>query len=187
MARYLKLCPRCRHPNPENAFVCEVCDEFIGDVQPQEAALSQDAADSGPVEGEGEPSPSSPSHGETPSVTRQEPATTLLYLEMPATGDSYRIGHDDQLGQQHPDSPAEVQIQYTLHCDNIRQIHRQHCRFEFESGRWWLIPLDQRQFGRSFTNSTRLNDKRLAPGQRYPLSTGDRLNLAGVDFLARVA
>lgn len=182
MTEYIKDCPRCLHANPEEAFVCEACGEFLGAVQPREAEAPPpvEPVDDGIV-------PPASDSGETTRATRPQGGEALLYLEMLDTGDCYRIEHGNLLGQEYPGNPAQVQIGQLPNSDRIRLIHRRHCRFEFESERWWITPLDQRAFGSDFTNTTDLNERRLHPDRRHPLNDGDRLELAGVVFTVRIA
>lgn len=182
MTQYVKDCPKCTHVNSEDAFICEVCREFLGAIQPREVAI-----DPPPVEPVDDPTISHSSNSsETLQVTRPQGGNALLYLEMSDTGDCYRVEPGNLVGQEYPGNPAQVQIKPLPNSDRIRMIHRRHCRFDFETGRWWLTPVDQGTFGSNFTNTTELNNRRLPAEQRYPMNNGDRLALAGVVFTVRI-
>jgi pSer/pThr/pTyr-binding forkhead associated (FHA) protein len=47
-------------------------------------------------------------------------------------------------------------------------VSREHARFEYEEGQWWLRPADS-------ASPTWVNGRRAAPGQRLPVTDGDRL------------
>ncbi len=177
----IKRCPKCGHRNPEQADLCEVCGEFLGLVMPETV--------SDPVEPE--PVVPDPADGSPPATperaTRMETAApSLLYLELPTPAGhrSYPVRSGQIVGQAHPTSLAQVQIEPL---PGVDRIHRQHGRFDWRDGEWRVTALDQRLFGSDFTNSTVLNGQRLAPGDSYPLGNSDRLALAGVLFTVRIA
>jgi len=47
-------------------------------------------------------------------------------------------------------------------------VSREHARIFCEEGRWWLLPADS-------ASPTWVNGRRVAPGQRLPVTDGDRL------------
>jgi hypothetical protein len=175
----IKRCPKCGHRNPEPADLCEVCEEFLGLVAPETVS---DPVEPEPVV----PDPADGSPPATPGrVTQVETAApSLLYLESPAGHRNYPVKPGDIVGQAHPTSLAQVQIESL---PGVDRIHRQHGRFDWRDGQWHVTALDQRPFGSDFTNSTVLNGQRLAPGDSQPIQSGARLTLAGVLFTVRIA
>jgi hypothetical protein len=199
MARYVKICPRDGHRNPETAHVCEVCGEFLGAIAPQEEVAAPErepevvgdvdeipAAD-GASQGEQAPThPTPPQSGSRP--TRAEAPGALLYLENSFSQEVYPVRCHDMLGREDPDSPAQVRIRPVAGCPSIEEIHRRHCVFEFDAQQWWLIPLDQQEFGGRFTNTTSVNARPVRCGQRHALHDGDvlRFSHSGVGFNVRI-
>ena len=47
-------------------------------------------------------------------------------------------------------------------------VSREHARIFCDEGHWWLLPADS-------ANPTWVNGRRIAPGQRLPVTDGDRL------------
>lgn len=175
----IKSCPKCGHRNPEPADLCEACEEFLGLVAPETVA-------------DPEPEqviPDLTALASTPAasgrVTQVEStAPSLLYLESPAGHRTYSVKSGDIVGQAHATSTAQVQIESL---PGAQCIHRQHGRFDWRDGQWYVTTLDQRSFGSDFTNSTVLNGHHLAPGTSQPIQPGARLVLAGVLFTVRIA
>jgi hypothetical protein len=175
----IKRCPKCGHRNPESADLCEVCGEFLGLVAPETVA------DPEPERAVPDPALPASTSGVPVRVTQVETAApSLLYLESPAGQRSYPVKPGDIVGQAHATSAAQVQIEPL---PGAQCIHRQHGRFDWRDGQWYITALDQRPFGSDFTNSTVLNGQRLAPGDSQSLGNGDRLVLAGVLFTVRIA
>jgi len=200
MVRYVKVCPRDGHPNPEVAYVCEVCGEFLGAVPPQEevavearvheAASGRNAEDPAADDGSlreadgAQPVPTQPKG----NPTRDEAPGALLYLENSFNGEVYQVRCNDMLGREDPDSPAKVRIRPVAGCPSIDEIHRRHCVFEFTDHQWWVTPLDQQEFGGRFTNTTNVNGRPVPRGQRHALHEGDvlRFSNSGVAFNVRI-
>lgn len=176
----IKRCPKCGHRNPEPADLCEVCEEFLGLVAPETIA---DPEPERAVPDPTRPASTSAAPGRVTQV--ETAAASLLYLESPAGQRTYPVKPGDIVGQAHATNAAQVQIDPLL--PGAPCIHRQHGRFDWRDGQWYVTALDQRPFGSDFTNSTVLNGQHLAPGDSRPLQPGARLSLAGVLFTVRIA
>lgn len=202
MARYVKDCPRDGHVNPEIAHVCEVCGEFLGGVAPREERLGESqepASESSPsgldqpsaVAGEPLPERAPPQPGPSRPEghrTREEVPGALFYLESTFSGEVYPVPPRSMLGRDDPESLAQVRIRTVSGCPSIQEIHRRHCVFEFDNRKWWLVPLNQQEFGGRFTNTTSVNDRPVPPGQRHALNDGDvlRFSLSGTPFKVKI-
>ncbi len=182
MAERVRICPRCGRTNPEYENVCTGCDQFIG-MEPATAAPPTPAADPEP-----DPKPAArQAAAEAPpaqATRRWQPRSEGLYLRLADTGLTLTAGPGDVLGQAHPASDAALQVPSTV--DGSAYLHRRHCRFLQEQGRWLVLALDQAEFGSDFTNPTFVNGQRLAPGERRPLADRDQLRLSGLTFELRI-
>ncbi|MEI6412634.1 MAG: FHA domain-containing protein [Pseudomonadota bacterium] len=171
MTLYVKVCPRCGQVNPEYQSLCEMCGYFIG----QEAAQTDPAA--------ADSSPSLIANADTtPLQDPLIPRTPGLYLEIAEQAPLMRIESGWTLGQGHPSSEAEAQL--PGHLPGCRFVHRRHVRFNYLAPAWFVTTIDQRPFGRGFTNATTLNGQVLGPGERRNIRSGDELRLA--ELLLRI-
>lgn len=172
MADFVKICPQCQAINPEYENICTQCGQFIGMETPVARPQPKPAAKAKPKTA-------------PPAATQRfDPAAVCFYLEAPGSDTVYTIHHGDVLGQAHPSSAAQVQIDANLQGSEF--IHRQHCRFECKDGIWYVTALDQKAFQRDFTNPTFVNQHRLAPNTRQALKDGDRLGLSGVFLQVKI-
>jgi len=192
MLKYVKVCPRCGHENPEDAFNCSICNHSLI----MEPAVPASGQTSGLKEEPLHPSPTwkEPGIQNAPVVTEKQappqeqtqhyPVTrrypqSNFFLELPGTSRQYEVNDGYILGQEHPTNNAQIQLSGI---EGVNFIHRQHCRFEFSSGEWYVTPLPQADF----TNPTTLNLQRLQTGQKYKIMNGDRLTLCRITFYIRI-
>ncbi len=167
--RYVKVCPRCGAENDEMAEICLRDGEFLGMV-PATAAVAAPVAAVPAVAVE--------------SAVAEEPAPVqggdpVLYLENGATGECHLLRPGWVVGQEHPDSTAEVQLGER---PGIQYVHRRHCRVVYDDGLWEVEALQQQDY----TNPTLVNRRRVPAGGRMALRNGDTLALSGVQFTVRV-
>jgi len=193
MLRYIKKCPRCGHENHEDEFNCSICGYSLIMVPSEPASdqtsdLEEEPLHRGPTWKEsGKPNVAEvpgkqPSQQEQPHqhpvTLRMDPQSHFL-LELPGTSRQYEVYDGYILGQEHPTNGAQIQLSGI---EGVNYIHRQHCRFEFSSGEWYVTPLPQA----NFTNPTTLNLQRLQTGQKYKIMNGDRLTLSRITFYIRI-
>ncbi len=165
--RYVKVCPRCGAENDEMAEICLRDGEFLGMVPATPAApLRPETAP---------PAPAAPAA----ETARAEGADPALYLENAATGECYLLRPGWVVGQEHPESVAEVQLGER---PGIQYVHRRHCRFLHGDGMWEVEALEQPDY----TNPTLVNRRRVPAGARMALRNGDSLALSGVQFTVRI-
>lgn len=193
MNEYVKVCPVCKHHNPEDSDICEVDGVYLG-MTPSVRAIDAAASPVPPndatviLPGKKASSESLDEHvgmdpsGERQSTSRLEEAPPVIYLDLLGTERVYTVRAGSLMGQSHAESPADIQLEQI---PDVEYIHRQHARFNYEDGQWSLIPVDQKTLGRDFTNPTYLNQQKLVPGQPYPLHNGDRLVLGKIPFIVR--
>lgn len=177
MVEFVRICPRCRHANPEYENVCSACDQFIG----MEAAVPAQRSTEGKIAGTPKPKPV-PEQAQ--ATRRYVPVAESFFLQLPETDVLLTVRPGNVLGQAHASGDAELQIPESV--EGSRYLHRRHCRFEREKESWLVIALDQRENGSEFTNPTFVNQYRLAPGNRHVLKDGDQLRLSGLTFSVRV-
>ncbi|CAK0761492.1 putative FHA domain-containing protein [Gammaproteobacteria bacterium] len=172
MTLYVKACPRCSQVNPEYQSLCEVCGYFIGleSAQPDPAAVQSGV-------------PSSTDTSDTP-LDASSSTTAGLYLEIEEPAPLMRIESGWVLGQAHVSSQAQVQL--PAHLAGCRYVHRRHVRFDYLAPAWFVTAIDQRPFGRGFTNTTTLNGQVLGPGERRNIRDGDELHLAELVLRIRI-
>jgi hypothetical protein len=173
MAEFVRVCPKCKHINPEYENLCLACGQFIG----METARPKPAA---PASKPPSPAPTAP-----PQATRRfTPGSESFYLEAVDGGQVFTVQNGWIMGQAHADSPARIQL--SAEFKGSEYLHRQHCRFDCRDGQWQVTALDQKAFGRDFTNPTFVNQRPVAPNTRHPLKNGDKLTLSGVVFLVKI-
>lgn len=176
MLKYVKICPRCGHANDEFSETCAVDGEFLGMAPAVPAAATSDSVT--------EENVSAPAENAT--VETRQPETQqigvpsrVLYLDIAANGDCHEIHDGWVIGQAHPTSQAEVQLEGI---PGINFVHRRHCRFENREDGWYVIALEQP----SYTNPTFINQEKVEPGQGRRLRNGDRLGLSNVIVNVRI-
>ena len=167
--RYVKVCPRCGAENDEMAEICLRDGEFLGMVPATPAAPARAEA---PL-----PAPASASPAAEP--VRAGGVDPVLYLENAATGECHLLRPGWVVGQEHPESVAEVQLGER---PGIQFVHRRHCRFLHGEGVWEVEALEQPDY----TNPTLVNRRRVPAGARMALRNGDSLALSGVQFTVRI-
>lgn len=182
MAKYVKVCPRCGHPNDELADACERDGEFLGMVPAtlgREESSVPDTVETPPAEPAASTAPTS-SEGQTNVAVTQrfDQPTQALYLET-SVGQTYEVRHGNVLGQAHPTSSAHIQL---ADLPGMNYVHRSHCLFEFRDNAWRVTAIAQPVY----TNPMFVNQKRLEPGQHAALRNGDRLILSNVVLNVRI-
>jgi len=183
----VRECPKCGHKNPEEEQICSGpnCGEFLGFVDPTPITkvkrkphqdLETGTAHSFPTNQPLSPHPSNVEGKEQshPVTTRYE-SQAMLYLKCSASGKAHMVHPGWIMGQSHPTSQANIQISGV---PGVNFIHRHHCRFDHDNGRWFVTAIDQQ----SFTNPTIVNDQKLAPGQNCVIKHGDKLTLVNTTF-----
>lgn len=198
--RYLRICPQCRHENPEQANRCQQCGLFIG-MEPAILVKSNDnTLKSEPVSPQLIPKlaqETEKKHISTPIADMLadfdgwDAAPNDLPLVQLATNDATRVeleclGYPTVLyvpagatiGQEHAEQGADVPVPKTV-AESV-YLHRRHCRIDRDQGRWWLTAINQAIFGRDFTNPTAINDSLLVPGEKRELREGDLVRLSGL-------
>lgn len=186
MTTFVKICPKCGHHNPEYENACSVCTYFIGMETPVQASNTQSELVS--------PEPSiSTEESEAPIVVAPPVSTTaateatsppqILYLHVLNSDQIFEIHDGSTVGQAHPSSDASLQLRDLA---GIEYVHRNHCEFAYRDGAWQVTPIDQRQFGRDFTNNTVVNQTKVKPELPHALKNGDQLSLAYVKFVVRI-
>ncbi len=187
MTTFVKVCPKCGQHNPEYENACSICTNFIGMETPIPAsqALHEPATPAEPSNGTAHTHSStavaSPASKNADTGATSPPET--LYIQVLNSDQIFEIQHDSILGQAHPTSNAGIQLRDLA---GIEYVHRKHCSFAYRDDTWQVTPIDQRQFGRDFTNVTKVNQTTLIPGQPHPLKNGDQLSLAYVKFVVRI-
>ncbi|OSM00338.1 FHA domain-containing protein [Magnetofaba australis] len=203
--RYIKICPKCGHENPEEADLCEVDAEFLGAVPPTSAPdrpppePEAESAAAAPPSVAAEASPSAPVDAPPVVVAASDPAPQLssasgvttrfeprpdLILELLESGERYTVRDGWIVGQEHDSRAAHIRLPLSL--PGVKHVHRNHCRFVYEADQWRVTAIDQALFGGAFTNPTFVNNDKAAPGATLPLSNGDKLTLSGVTLHVRI-
>jgi hypothetical protein len=200
MDEYVKICPTCKHVNNEDSDICEKDGVYLGmtpsvrlkDVLQQTQQMpsspppvsespkdtSAPLATASPISSKGEPEAPPPQ-----DTSRYVEAPSVIYLELLGTSKVYTVRQGSVLGQAHPESDTEIQLEGY---PGVNFIHRRHCQFDVDNGQWVVIPIDQVPFGRDFTNPSYLNQEKLVPGKKYPINNGDRLVLGKVPLSIRI-
>lgn len=170
--RYVKVCPRCGAENDEMAEICLRDGEFLGMVPATPAA---------PLRAEMPPAAPGVSADTAPAgaTARAAGADPVLYLENAATGECHLLRPGWVVGQEHPESTAEVRL---AERPGIQYVHRRHCQFLYGEGVWEVEALEQPDY----TNPTLVNRRRVPAGARMALRNGDSLALSGVQFTVRI-
>lgn len=181
MVKYVKICPRCGRPNDELSEACESDGEFLGMVPatPAEGTSAGEFGESSAPSGPDESMPEAAELAQAPATDWFGQPRQLLYLDVAANGQCHEIQDGWVIGQAHPTSQAQVQLEDV---PGLSYVHRSHCRFDLHDGRWHVTAVAQP----SYTNPTFLNRQRLAPGQSMPLRNGDRLVLSNVALNVRI-
>ncbi len=186
MTTFIKVCPKCGQHNPEYENACSVCTHFIGMETPVRTSntRSDHVAPEPSIRAEAlrVTSNVAPPTASATGTESTAPAQTL-YLQVLNTDQIFEIYDGSSVGQAHPSSDASLQLRDLA---GIEYVHRKHCKFAVSDGAWQVTPIDQRHFGRDFTNSTSVNQFKLTPGLPHTLKNGDQLSLALVKFVVRI-
>lgn len=184
MADYVRICPRCGRANPEFENACSACGHFIGmepaipQIRSVEAGASSKLASVDADQDVPEEHPS--------DVTQVQGAAAVdesFYLEHVTSDQIFTIRPGTVMGQAHDTSQAEVQVPVDI--DGSEYLHRRHCQFERQEGKWIVIPLNQADCDQEFVNPTYVNKRQVTPGEHQVLNDGDVLRLSGVSFSVR--
>jgi hypothetical protein len=181
MTTYIKICPRCGHENHEFADACEIDGEFLGivpAVPAPEKSEEKKVPEPLPEKPSIEKTPGTLSLGDIPVTERFEKPTQALYLET-SIGQTYEVPPGGVLGQTHPSSSAQVQLN---DIPGVNYVHRSHCLFEYIDNGWRVTALPQPDY----TNPTFVNSKRLEPGEQAPIRNGDKLTLSNITLNVRI-
>jgi len=178
---YLRICPQCRHENPEEEHRCQQCGLFIG-MEPAVLIKSVETNEEIAISEGEQPVPTSDPMTDTwdaaPAFQVHPPGTTKIELECLGYPTILTVPSGATIGQQHYQEGADIPIPSEI--AESRYLHRRHCRIDNEDGHWWITAIEQSAFGRKFTNPTRINDIPLPPGERKELHEGDLLRLSGL-------
>lgn len=180
MLEHVKVCPKCGYINPEDRDICDVsnCGEYLGFVNPvpatdvRQGTIQEKKINSQESKAVSKPTP------QTVPVTQRYEAQPILYLEL--AGQAYEIKNGWIIGLEHPTSKAHIQLPHIS--GTKRNIHRQHCFFEYANDQWFVYAIAQE----SYTNPTFVNQTRIHPGQRHPINHGDKLTLSDVTLSVRI-
>ncbi len=170
MSHYVRLCPACQQVNAEYAHTCSRCGQFIGLESPV-AAPTADPTTPLPA-ADPTPPPVAAAAASSPTVTQRYPACVLEAVD----GQRHPVQSGWVVGQAHPSSAAQVQLQGA----GTAFVHRSHCQLHYNGTTWEVTALDQQVLGGTFTNPTVVNRIPLAPGSQQALQHGDNLALSGV-------
>lgn len=192
MKEHVKICPRCKHLNSDDELTCQKCTLFIMDVTsvPKESIVAlEPEKEYNNNHKINERYINKHQNIQRSSIVANVGVTTRVeeqlsfYLEEPGTGKLHEIQSGYIIGQAHETSVAQVRLS-GLHGVNF--IHRCHCRITCHNGQWSVQAIDQREFGRDYTNPTLVNDKKLSPGSTSIIRNGDRLVLSKTTFIVRM-
>jgi hypothetical protein len=187
MAEFVRVCPRCGQANPEYENLCSGCNQFIGmepAVPAPAAASPAPAPEPAPNPAPAGSPPPAPAVPAAQPTRRYVPVAESFYLQLEGQALRLNVRHGSVLGQAHPGNDADLQVPATVTGADF--LHRRHCRFERDGAGWWLVALDQQDFGSAFTNPSAVNQHRLGPGQRQRLNDGDQVRLSGLTFLVQL-
>lgn len=183
MEIYVKICPKCGHYNPEDAITCEKekCAHYLAMEQSQ--LKPEEAEHSSPVPGALTSDIASVStneyigHRQERGPVTQVCVQQVLYLDHKELPNPIEVQSGCVVGQKHPGSRADVQIDGI---QNVNYISREHCHFNCVDGIWSVLVLPET------TNPTTLNQRRISKGEEVPISNGDQLVMANVGFQIRI-
>lgn len=188
MIEFMRICPRCGLANPERYVTCQQDGEFLG----FEAVIPASPPTIGAAAVSALPTTLESS---LPTIPRAEPingtrpterldrSCQSIYLEVVGSSLVFTVRDGATVGQAHPSALAEVQIG---NIPGVTYVHRRHCRIERRDFQWFCTAIDQREFGREFTNPTHVNKQPIMPGQSLPIRNGDCLTLATVNLIVRM-
>ena len=184
MSRFIKICPKCGHHNPEYENTCVLCADFVGMETPVVApSAATESADTRVEGAEIQTADQVPPSRQTAPQTVPAPPQATLYLQVLGDDQIFEVRDGWTVGQSHASSTADLQLR---DLPGIHYLHRMHCRFSCANGEWQVTPIDQRQFGRDFTNPTAVNQTTLTPGEAHCIDNGDQLSLASLKFVVRI-
>lgn len=176
MVDFVRLCPKCSHVNPEYENLCAACQQFIG-MQPSVLRPEEGGEEMSRIDAVVE----KPIISQSTDVQSMAVATPMHSFYLEVGGVSLTVFDRSIVGQEYVENNATT-IQVPAQIDGSRYIHRQHCSFHYRDHRWYVCPLDQRQFKQAFSNPTWINQTELTVGKEEPLRNGDILRLSGVQL-----
>ncbi len=184
MSKFVKVCPKCGHRNPEYENACLVCTCFIGMETPVPApAPVEDTAQPDADQMQQTSVEAAAAVTAAPPVAAASAVQPSLYLQVLGSDRIFEVRDGWTVGQSHASSTADLQLR---DLPGISYVHRNHCRFTFENGSWQVTPTDQGQFGRDFTNPTAVNQTRVSPGEALAINNGDQLSLGTLKVVVRI-
>ncbi|MDM8544885.1 FHA domain-containing protein [Candidatus Venteria ishoeyi] len=184
MSEFVRICPKCQQQNPEYEHVCQSCGQFIA----MEMAIQKPEGDKATTT----PPVAEETHTTPPPISEQKTRNTAatqrfdknevaaIYLQLNNSEQVFTVKHGWVMGQAHVQNKAQIQIPDDI--SGSEYLHRRHCRFIYQDGKWYVQALDQKRFQREFTNPTQVNQKTLTPGKAAQIQDGDTLMLSGLGF-----
>jgi hypothetical protein len=174
LTEFVRICPKCHALNPEYENLCQQCQQFIA-MEPSVKRPQQER-----VKTVAQP-PNSSSKQPDDSIDI-EPPRPVCYLQL--GGKTLTVFDQSVLGQQHPDSNIELQLD-SNHA-GYRYLHRQHCSFHYRDGTWYVQAINQQLFGQAFNNPTMVNKDPVAPATEHAIHHGDHLHLAAIELMVHI-
>ncbi len=173
MTEYVKECRKCGNLCSEALNECPKCQtSLFGEPpipKPSVIGLAPAATSVPPCKSE-----------DQAEVVEPDCTDPLLYLES-TRGAIYTVQNGDTVGKMHETSNAEVQL--GEECDGA--VHRYHCRFDFDSDHWTVLPCAQEPPRE--THETFINGTLIRPGVRFLLSDGDAVQMSDTEYRIRLS
>ncbi len=158
----IRPCPRCGHDNHQYAYMCINCKDSLVNVQPQDKRDNN----SFPAKEKKDNDRNNQSRALKPTDVL---TTRTACLELFGPSD-FRFPVKDG------DVAGRGGIVDLGPLPNSNYISREHVRFVFQAGAWYMEVLAK-------TNKTYVNGKEVAPDISHKLADGDRVTLANTSFI----
>lgn len=166
-------CPNCQHWNEAGSRFCEECGTELpqtNDVARQVSVTMNDSGTLSPAQGVQPPPPPPPSQPLVPVDEAAPQPYSGPHLVLNSSGSIFKLGDAVVLGREDP----ALQIDFDGYPDGKYVSHR-HAQIVKMNDRYYIEDLGS-------SNSTWVNDIKLAQGQVEPISDGDVIRLGKIEL-----
>jgi len=172
----VKKCPNCNHINNEFAFICPECRYSLMHVEAEEDNLVSDE-DQCEVPEKERPGKVRKEGKKAIRKLSSKPTDVMNYVELflesavpPAI--AFQVKPGDIAGRDGTIDLSQL--------ENSNFISREHARFNFKGGNWYIENLSQ-------TNKTFVNQIQVQPEEEHILNDGDHIILANTRLIISIS
>lgn len=162
----MQICPECDHENELGVFVCVICGTSLLDETESKTIVID--TEVGPTE--------LIVASEFVTTSLSEQSTLIIVIRYEGKQETISLDSEEEhhiIGRYDENSNNYVHVDLNPFEGRKNGISRLHARLMHIGEQWMIEDLQS-------SNGTRINGRKLAPGQRYVVRNGDQLQFGGL-------